>query len=350
MEFSEHASTDPKDAALQDEACAWIARLSSDRAEESDYKAFALWLSQSTAHRRAYDSMEMLWMDLGCIKYQSALESTPALEDQPLPGAEELSQPSLAKRASRLWRRVSRKGGMAAGFLLFAVALLVLRSQFSEPVSSPERYATAVGEQRSITLADGSLVHMNTNSRLEAQFSKDERHLNLSQGEAHFTVTKDPERPFRVIIPGAEVVAIGTAFNIEIQADQSLVTVTEGVVRVEEQSNSALRPEKVTAAANFTVSVQSDGMEKLAENRLEEVTAWRQQNLVFKDLSLAEVISELNRYSERKIKIADASLAFLQVSGVFKLNKPMETLQAIEKALNLQSKQQGQIILLYQRS
>ncbi len=179
-------------------------------------------------------------------------------------------------------------------------------------------------------------------------YSDDQRLLKLSQGEAYFDVSKDPERPFVVEVPGGSVTAVGTAFNIEIDPQETLVTVTEGVIRVEEDNNSALPAQQLSARVNDRVTIHPvEGLERSADSELDDVTAWRKQNLVFKNASLAHVVAELNRYSDYKIKIADPRLAYEQVNGVFKLNEPMKTLEAIQATLGLGSTTQGRIILLH---
>ena len=333
--------------ALLDEASSWIVRLSNESATEQDHQSFALWLGKSSEHRAAYDQVESLWFDLGCVRYVEPLVE-PILEDQPSAGE---GQPgAAAKQSSNLWTKIAKARNFAAAFALCTVAGALFLS-FDNEQKWPQRdFATTIGEQRIITLSDGSKVQLNTNSRLRVQYSSDQRTVNLSQGEAYFDVSKEFDRPFIVLVPGGSITAVGTAFNIEIDPQQTLVTVTEGVVRVEENNNSALPPHRLTAKINDSVSIHPmAGLERVELSALDTVTAWREQNLIFRNASLAEIVAELNRYSERKIKIADASLAYIQLSGVFKLDNPMATLEAIQTTLGLQSKTQDQIILIFKQ-
>lgn len=331
--------------ALLDAASEWIVKLSNDAATEADHQSFALWLSKSPEHKAAYDQTANLWFDLGCVRYIEA-DSSHTLEDQPNAGE---GRPIVTtSKSSSLWTKLAEKRNFVASFALCALATMLFVSiEQAEPLSE-RSYATAVGEQQSTTLSDGSTIHLNTNTRLSVQYSDEQRLLTLSQGEAFFDVNKDPARPFVVQIPGGSVTAVGTAFNIEIDPQRTLVTVTEGVIRVQERNNSALPAQQLLARQSDGVAVHPvKGLERTDESDLEDVTAWRQQNLIFQNASLAQVVAELNRYSDRKIKIADASLAYEEINGVFKLDKPLETLQAIQTTLRLESKSQGQIILLY---
>ncbi|MFK8020990.1 MAG: FecR domain-containing protein [Pseudomonadales bacterium] len=333
--------------ALLDEASGWIVRLSNESATEQDHQSFALWLGKSHQHRAAYDEVESLWFDLGCVRYVEPI-SEPILEDQPGPGE---GQPSSStKQSSSLWAKIAKARNFAAAFALCAVAGALYLSLDHEQEWPEQNFATAIGEQRTVTLSDGSKVQLNTNSRLLVQYSADQRTVNLSQGEAYFDVSTDLDKPFIVLVPGGSVTAVGTAFNIEIDSQQTLVTVTEGVIRVEENNNSALPPHRLTAKINDSVSIHPMlGLERVELSALDAITAWREQNLIFRNASLAEIVAELNRYSEHKIKIADASLAYIQLSGVFKLDNPVATLEAIQTTLGLQSKAQDQIILLFKQ-
>lgn len=333
---------------MQDEASVWIARLSNDQATEQDHQRFALWLGKSAKHREAYDQMESLWLDLGCVKYTS-LDTTAQRENQPLPGEGQLIVSDKAAKASSFWQKPWIKTRFIASFAFCAAVAVALLPKATETAST-QQLATAIGQHSVESLADGSIVQLNTNTRLEVSYSDSQRDVTLSQGEAHFSVKKDPQRPFVVHIPGGSVVAVGTAFNIEIEPQHTLVTVTEGVIRVEEQNDSALPADTVTARLNDQVRISPAGglkRERIPDDH--QITAWLEQNMVFKNVSLAQVVAELNRYSEKKIKISDASLAFMPVSGVFKTDQPAQTLQAIEASLGLESKAQGSIILLHKR-
>ncbi len=335
--------------ALLDDASEWIARLSNNQASEQDHQGFALWLGKSAEHRAAYDQMEALWLDLGCVKYSTDKHDPSLQENQPLPGEGQISVSEKTSSASTFWQKRWIKTRFIASFALCAVVAVALLPDASKPTAT-QRLATAVGEHSTETLADGSVVQLNTNTRLEVSYSDSQRELSLTQGEAHFIVKKNPQRPFVVRIPGGSVVAVGTAFNIEIEPQQTLVTVTEGVIRVEEQNDSALPADTITARLNDQVRISPAGgltRDRVPDDHL--ATAWLEQNMVFKNASLAQVVAELNRYSDKKIKISDASLAFIPVSGVFKTDQPTETLQAIETSLGLESKAEGNIILLHKR-
>lgn len=330
---------------IEREAMAWITRLSNDTAGEQAYLDFALWLEADPAHASAYDQAEALWLDLGCVKYapEESTHSGEALTNQPHPDSAELTL-SLP-----LWQQ--GRAVFAAASIAVAIAVTaMLGLQQPESVLFEQALQTDIGGQASESLPDGSKLMLNTNTELSVRYTDTAREIMLLKGEAFFSVAKDENRPFVVNLPDGAVTAVGTAFNIEIEPQQTLVTVTEGVIRVNEHNDRAQHADVLTARQGDQIEINPvDGMSRSRVHDVNDFTAWQQNDLVFRKARLATVISELNRYTERKIKIADRRLALRSVSGIFKLDKPMETLKAIESSLGLSSKQQDQIILLYEQ-
>jgi transmembrane sensor len=99
-------------------------------------------------------------------------------------------------------------------------------------LSGKQVYETAISQQRTVTLADGSAVQLNTHTRLEVQLSGKLRELHLLEGEALFTVAHDTTRPFEVHVGEAVVRAVGTQFNIRRDVRDTTVSVLEGAVHV----------------------------------------------------------------------------------------------------------------------
>lgn len=212
---------------------------------------------------------------------------------------------------------------VAGGVAMVAVslALVVLRD---EGVSA---FETNLGEQRSILLADGSMVELNTATRVEVSYSATERRVRLRAGEAVFDVRPDPERPLRVLAGPAEVLALGTRFNVYRQEDQTVVTVVQGRVSVTRVGPEAGR--RATAGAAVQVGQGEQVTVRAAEPLTEPnavdvlaVTAWRDRRLVFDGSRLDRVVREINRYNHRKLELVDADLAPRRISGVFAANRP----------------------------
>jgi transmembrane sensor len=215
---------------------------------------------------------------------------------------------------------------LAACAVLVAV-LGVAATLHARWLDSTRTYSTALGELRSITLEDGSIVELNTQSSVRTRFSPTERRVELLSGEAVFKVAKQPARPFRVVAGAAQIVAVGTAFNVYAQSARTIVTVLEGRVRVEgqkrDQDQDLARGEQaiIDPHARIKTAVLADP---------QQVTSWTQRRLVFDETSLTEAAAEFARYNARTIRIGDAQLGEMQITGFFDATDPASLVQFVE--------------------
>jgi len=325
----------PNDEQL-DQACAWIARLRSDAVSAADHRKFARWLNRSGANRRAFDEMTELWGDLGALAHMPV--------DQLLPESGPTARAST-RRGSRAtgdgvavagWNFAQwlMGGGMVAACL--AVALWVGNQWLASGKFREQTFITQVGETRTVTLADGSQVQLNTNSELRVAFSREARRTRLLRGEAYFDVARQTARPFTVEAGQANIRVLGTEFNVERNPGSTRVSVTGGVVAVSETASApGLRPETVKLTRNQKISVSSGGLGEVGRTSAEEALDWTRGVLVFEQTPLAEALEELNRYLKVPAE-ADPSVRERLLSGTFELSDPDSTLKAIATALNLQ--------------
>lgn len=319
---------------LLDEASEWLVRLCSGERTEAQEQAFALWLGSSKAHREAFDSVESLWQDLAIVaEFPEEEQEAPIL-------------PDAANDAGVTVKRRALLGTVAAALL----ASTLYFTPFTEP-QAPEAlaYRTDVGEQQRVELADGSNLYLNTATRVSVSYSDEQRSITLEQGEAYFDVAKEADRPFVVSIPNGSVTALGTAFNIRLHDKSADVTVTEGVVKVQEPESSYGAAASAIVRANQAINISSQ--EALGAARSidpKASTAWTEKKLIFQEASLKEVISALNRYSKQTIRIADPAISSRKVSGVFRLDEPQAVLKGIEASLGLEHEQHGELIMLFE--
>ena len=266
--------------------------------------------------------------------------------------------PVASPRSLRNWSI-----GLAAAATLAAVVIggvLTLRA----PPADPNVYTTAIGEQTSLPLPDGSLVTLNTQSTLRVGYSERYRDIHLTSGEALFDVAKDLGRPFRVITEHAVVTAVGTQFNVRNVADDVVVTVVEGIVDVEATRVSsssggagqvgaapaAGEAQPVAQPARLTVGQQAtvaSGEVAVIETAVDKAMAWRERRLVFESLTLAEVIDEFNRYNDPPLLIDDPALRALPISGVFRANDRASFVQFLNQMdlAQSQTRADGTIVL-----
>jgi transmembrane sensor len=200
------------------------------------------------------------------------------------------------------------------------------------------------------TLADGSVVALNTNTIVETNLSRDVREIYLRKGEAHFQVAHDRSRPFLVHAGDAVVRAVGTQFEVRVRADEHVdVVVNEGRVEVQADAPSAgpaagthvsalpARMVRVVRAvsAGQELSTGSAGypVVPVSPRQLSSEMAWREGAIVFDSVPLADAIAEIERYTDARIVVSDPQIAALRVGGRFRTGDVPGIFQAMEAAL-----------------
>ncbi len=319
---------------IQELACLWISRL--DRGLNDQEKvALDEWLSESNAHRQALLDSASLWDDMSVLNELSGLFPQP-----------QSRHAAKSKSRQALW-------GIAATFLVLTVALsaIVQRAWFeSAPqiAAISEKVQTGVGEQKNVILADGSKLHLNTNSIVTVDFSANERNIVLLKGEAHFEVAHDKLRPFSVTAGNNTVTAVGTAFNMQYVDDNAFeLVVTEGKVLVKDRfratSNDSLFGKKpiteegllMFAGEKATVQGKVEERENLSQNDIDDDLAWQQGMIVFKGEPLEDVLAEIGRYTSVRFNISDDALKKRRVAGYFKVGDIDGLLSALKSSFNI---------------
>lgn len=315
------------DTAIEKEAAFWFARLRSDDLGEEDRVRFSRWLAADPAHVSAYAEYQGLWSDL-----DDSAASGPILDMR----REALRQ---ADRPRRPRFRLAPLAAMAAGIAVAVAGVWTLMPQAPSLAPSeispqgPATYMTEVGERSSITLADGSVVQLNTDSLLEVDYVEGRRGLKLLRGQALFDVAHDGSRPFVVEAGGQTITALGTAFDVHVGPHETKVTLIEGRIEVKRVNGTPLFPDapearRLTAGEQLVAVDERPFLVRVAD--VEETVSWREGRVVFSDEPLAEVLEEINRYSARKVVLGDSDLAALRVSGVFRPGSADRFVAALE--------------------
>jgi len=194
-------------------------------------------------------------------------------------------------------------------------------------------YTTGVGQQKTITLEDGSSVELNSRSRVRVLYSSRARDVELLEGQALFRVARDPGRPFVVRSDSTRVKAVGTAFDVYRQAAGTTVTVIEGRVAVSRESgiappvSAALPPAIVLVDAGQQVTAAPAAVTKPRQADLTAVMSWAQRELIFESTPLSEVAREFNRYNTRQLVVEDDKLRDFHVTGIFSSTDPSSLLR-----------------------
>jgi transmembrane sensor len=209
---------------------------------------------------------------------------------------------------------------------------------FGIPRMGPKTvFATGVGETRPLVLDDGSRILLDTQSRLRVVFTAGARDIELLEGQAHFEVAKDTRRPFRVRTGSAEVVAVGTRFDVATLPARTTVTLIEGRVNVRTLPSAAhSEPQVAAMVPGQQLGITSDG--QLLDQqvvKIENVTAWQRGTIVLDDVPLPDALAAMNRYSATQIVIPAPWLQSRRVSGVFRVGDVETEALALQRYFGL---------------
>ena len=317
-----------------DEASVWVSKLDKGLSTKEEV-ALEKWLTQSPENKRVFLEMAELWDKTNVLSRLTDLFPKP-IEHHDESG----------------WLRAA----IAASVIVAVFSLFWLMPSLNEPVKKPviavahgkDLYQTAVGEQSTVNLPDGSQITLNTNTLVKVSYTDRHRFLVLEKGELHVDVAHDALRPLSVLAGNQIVQAIGTAFNIELYSDKRIeLVVTEGKVRVGKHGSeadatiSAYHDELSTAAFSDSSWAVSEGHQLILGNPEEQIEiaepdeikvklSWREGNLIFRGESLDEAVKEISRYTSVKFIFKDRKLKKTKVVGLFKagdVNGLLETLE-----------------------
>lgn len=295
-----HKSNAPTEVELSDEAIDWLVRMQSGHASAVETEAFARWRAQSAAHEYAAREAEAIWNGIGTV-------------GAPLLRAE--------KRKAKVTRRSVIGGGAAAFAGLALLGSGALRGLMWD-------YATTVGEQRMIALADGSSVLLNATSTLAVDISSRQRRLTLGEGQATFTTAPDAKRPFLVAARDGEIAAGQGMFDIDIRDGNVFVTVLDGNLSV-----SPRLGQRYDLRANEQIAYAAGNASPPRTVDAERATAWRRGRMIFERRRLDSVLAEIGRYGSGPVIIVNPRLAALEVSGVFETSHPDAVLASLADTL-----------------
>ncbi|WP_062731280.1 FecR family protein [Sphingobium abikonense] len=328
MQASEPGSSYADRNAIEAEAARLLARLNSDPSPD-DEAAICAWIEADPRHAVAFARAEAAWEASERLKSAAADITLPPIQQ-------------IISEADQ--RRLSRNIMVAAGvaILLFVFAAIVTVRTFS----GVERYETGVGQMRDIALEDGSILHLNSDSEVEARFTSNGRKVRLMKGEASFEISHDPERPFDVEARAAVIRAVGTAFNVRMRPSLVELTVTHGQVSVH-CGDSPLQ--KVAAGSGAVIQPRSISLTRLGSKIVEQRTAWRDQMVELDGETVEQAADEFNRYRKTPILIGDTRVSALRIGGRFRTTDSQEFLSALQLTLPIRvvDGEDGSVMLLY---
>jgi transmembrane sensor len=315
-------------AAVRAEAAAWIARLHGPNRTPEVEAGFRRWLAERPERAAAVELMTDTW------------EKSVRLRRRPIERLARLELPGFRLSFSR-----------AAVATVAIAAVAILGTLF---YLRPEGVATGVGEQRTLSLRDGTRIYLNTGTRIIEHYDEKFRRVEIEKGEAMFEVAKQPAWPFIVTAGDRQVRALGTTFIVRREAEQLAVTLVEGRVTVSSTSAPARSPEQadsrgtlesvsgaqlpatVTLTPGERLTLKSIKPPKIDRPSIEKVTAWQRGQVALDNVPLVDAITEMNRYSETHLVVDDPFVAAIKVSGIFRAGDQENFARAVAHVYRLE--------------
>ena len=320
-------SQEPQQRSIREAAAEWAVLLADDALDDGQQQALQQWLQADARHAEALAFARRTW---------SALGSLPA--DKPsrrraLPVAPELA------RHPRRHARLRRWGAAACLALLLGGLGLNQSERLLLPLLADHR--TASGEVRSLTLADGSEVTLDSASAIRLDYSAGQRRIELLAGAAIFQVAPQADRPFVVEASGGSTQALGTRFVVQREAGAgALVGVLEHAVQVTAADQQRRLQE------GDSLRYDDAGLHDAVLD-LQRATSWQRGLLVFDRQPLGQVIEQLNRYRPGYILIGSDAIAQREVSGVFRLDALDDALATLTREMQLRQRELMGVSLIY---
>lgn len=347
---------------IADEAGYWDARLRSPHCTDSDRARFAQWRNANPRHGEAFERLQTLFT---ALRQNRGRPDVRALRDTAL---------STRVKSSR------RPAVLVAAAVCAAITLATLawvhfpRSSDGEPVADLGVYETGTGQRSTSTLQDGSVVDLNSRTRIKVTFTDKTRTVELIYGQALFQIAHNAQRPFIVRAGDREITAIGTQFDVRLDAQSVRVTLIEGKVEVSQEFPGGAEPRApephrsgtpgsdlplyLSPGQQYVARLADDGREGKEDPDkavravdVAKVTGWHEGHVFLEDLSLADAVAEMNRHSPVQISVEDPKLTRLRVNGMFRAGEQEAFVTALEQYFPIVAHHHGdtEIILTSRR-
>ena len=305
---------------IDDIAVRWFTRQAAADFTAQEATELEAWLDDDPAHRAAFDAVGFTWQGIEPLRADPRVRAL--MNGRPRRWVRQAIAACLAVA-------VLGGGGFAGWYY------------WPQPTLSTQQFSTGVGEKATVTLPDGSVVTLSTDTLVRTEKDDGKRLVYLDRGQAFFKVAKDSAHPFEVHAAGRTVTALGTAFDVRVDRGRFEVTLVEGKVRVAAPVKPAAAPETPGAAPAVRTTEMLAGDQFVATTDREwsvartdptRETSWLVGRLKFEGEPLGDVVGEFNRYSQRKVVIDDPALAARPVSGAFRADDQDAFIAALEIA------------------
>lgn len=315
------------DDAIDALAAAWLVQRDEgfDPTQAAD---FARWREADPRHARAIERLEATNQLLGKL---------PQAWAQPTLRARMEAEP-VGRATARVVRFPLRRWLALGAAAALAITATLWWTGRNDDQTFDQHFATTANGYQQLTLADGSVLELNADSDVQVHFTPGERRVALERGEAHFSVAKNPQRPFIVSAGKLSVRAVGTAFNVRLGVEAVEVLVTEGKVRLSQTAEgSASSPsidfaDLVAGQRARVAEGKAPAVDTLPPEAVQESLAWQAPRLSFTETPLADVVQQFNRHNRIQLVIEDPALAARPVGGAFRADNVEAFVRQLENS------------------
>lgn len=314
------------------QATQWVARMLSGTMTVDETAAYDRWRGEDESHVQAAEGLLNMVDDLD-VAGELALEE------------EMVRELEAATVEHRRRRRFMGLSAIAAS--LAAVAIIGVTLWFQMP--KPVQYETQKGQRTTVYLTDGSVMQLNTDTKVSVVVDDSRREITLERGEAFFSVKHDDKHPFMVYAGDTEVQDLGTKFSVRMGASSNLISVLSGLVSVSQRDRQG-EPQELALLHAGEQAVHNAVLHSATVEAFDtgNALAWRSGKARYEHTPLSDVVADLNRYFKAPLQIADTDLANLPVTGTFTLNDQDVVIDALESAFSLMAvRRPDGVILLY---
>jgi transmembrane sensor len=312
---------------IDKQAACWAAKRDLQSLSPEEEAEFDAWLAADVRHLGAYGRAEAVLCRLDRL-------SAAALDRAPGDTAEN--------------RGLSRRRMVVAGAATAAAAAFVGIAPLDDGVTE-ETYSAQFGQMREVILSDGSVVSLNTDSKISVSFTDEARNVQLERGEALFDVAKNKRRPFTVFAGDTRVRAVGTSFSVSRLPQKPIeILVKEGIVELQRTNAPEALP--VRATANIQVIASADApivTMTMPQEKLSRELEWQYGRIALDNETLADAAAEFARYSDVHI-VVDPAISNRTVTGLFASNDPVGFARAAASVLKLQIEMKGDEVRIFE--
>jgi transmembrane sensor len=315
-------------------AARWKARLLAADCTAADREAFEAWRRARASHAAAFAAAERVTDAVDALH----------LTD---PRFQALVDDALRQRPPGAPRRWLLPTAAAAGLASLMVVLRFMPD--GAATAEPMTYQADIDAPQTVTLEDGSIVNLDVGSRVEVVMTQDRRDIRLLAGRAIFDVAHDRTRPFIVEAAGIDTTALGTRFQVDLQEQDVVVTLSEGRVAVDRDRPGAALDEQLEPGEQLRIDrATTEHTKSFVDTHL--ATSWAEGRLAFRSTPLRVALDEVNRYSHRKVRLGDPTLAAMPVAGNFIAGDSESVVTALTALLPLRAVVSGDDeVILFRR-